>query len=46
MLDEFESVYFGLNARPKDRAKANAANMLRRLIDSSYYILIIECCFN
>lgn len=36
MLDEFESVYFGLNVRPQDHGKANAANMLRRLIDSSY----------
>lgn len=36
MLDEFASVYFGLNVRPKDRGKANPANMLKRLIDSSY----------
>lgn len=36
MLDEFASVYFGLNVRPKDRGKANPANMLKRLIDSCY----------
>lgn len=45
MLDEFQSVYFGLNVQPKDRRNANAANMLRRLIDSGYYILITEWCF-
>lgn len=36
MLDDFESVYFSLNVRTEDRGKANAANMLERLIDSSY----------